>query len=313
MKVSIIVPVYNVEDYIEECLTSIKNQTYHKFEVIILDDCGQDKSIEKVFFYLNDPRFKLVQHEKNKGLGGARNTAFNSAQGDFIFYLDSDDVLHPNALELLIDAQKESGSDLVYSSSFKFISNETPSFAKYDKCNDISFKKPEEIISIRGFAVWGVLIKRRLLCENEILFPERISGEDVPFTSLLLQSAKNVCFLNNQLVAYRWMRPNSLTTNSTKHARDMLHLLEQYISQIKSDSFAAFIIFNVIGKVVENAYINEINEVLDNLLNNENYKSLKNAIIKRNLYSYLNYKNKLIYLYVFSGIRFFYIGSGLRK
>ncbi|EHU4914931.1 glycosyltransferase family 2 protein [Vibrio vulnificus] len=313
MKISIIIPVYNVEDYIEECLTSIKNQSYQDFEVVIVDDCGQDSSIKKTFGYLNDPRFKLIQHEKNKGPGGARNTALKNSLGDFVFYLDSDDVLHPNALKLLVDAQNQSGADLVFSKSFKFSSNEKPCFIDDSKVIGMSSVSGEDIITARGFAVWGALINKIVLVENKLSFPEGVYGEDVPLLSLLLQSAKSTCLIENQLVAYRWLRKDSVTTYSVKHARDMLYLLDQYFSKIKNDAFATFVVFNVVGKIIEMAYLNERKEILCDLSNKKKYTNLKSELKLRKSYSYLSYKNKLLYFYIFTGNRVFLYRQWIKK
>ena len=97
-----LVPVYNVEAYIRQCIESVLNQTFSDFELIAVDDCGQDNSIKIVQEYAkNDNRIKILYHKKNKRQGGARNTALKAATGDYIFCLDSDDWMEPNSLALL--------------------------------------------------------------------------------------------------------------------------------------------------------------------------------------------------------------------
>ena len=95
---SIIVPVYNVEKEIRECLDSFKNQTFGDVEVLLVDDRGTDSSIDIVREYANeDSRFKILTHEKNSGVSAARNTGLDAAQGEIIMFVDSDDWLENNA------------------------------------------------------------------------------------------------------------------------------------------------------------------------------------------------------------------------
>ena len=107
VKVSLVVPVYNVSAYIERCINSVLNQTYHNIECIIVDDCTPDDSIEKakklVSTYKGDIRFKFVAHEKNRGLSAGRNTGTEHSTGDYIYYLDSDDEITSNCIELMVE------------------------------------------------------------------------------------------------------------------------------------------------------------------------------------------------------------------
>ena len=111
---SIIVPVYNVEKEIRKCLDSLKNQTYGDFEVLCVDDCGNDSSIDIVKEYAqNDSRFKVLTHEHNRGVSAARNTGLDNAIGEFVMFVDSDDWLELNALEEVKKAFDKSKSDVV--------------------------------------------------------------------------------------------------------------------------------------------------------------------------------------------------------
>ena len=115
MKISIIVPIYNVEEYLEECLQSVANQTMTEgIECIIVDDCGLDNSaaIAKRFIdsYQGDIRFTFIQREKNGGLSAARNTGIKAATGEYVYFLDSDDCLVPSAIETLISIGDRNGA-----------------------------------------------------------------------------------------------------------------------------------------------------------------------------------------------------------
>ena len=121
VKVSIGVPVYNVEEYLRACLDSIMNQTFTDFEVIMVDDGSTDNSFNICQEYVaRDNRFKLF-HQENKGIAGARNTCLKYMKGEYINWVDSDDKVEPNYLERLLEVQAETQADLVdgYNYSFK--------------------------------------------------------------------------------------------------------------------------------------------------------------------------------------------------
>ena len=103
MKVSIIIPIYNVEPYIERCLQSVVSQTYPYFECILIDDCGNDRSMpfaeQFIQNYSGEIHFRILRHENNCGLSSARNTGMKAANGDYIYFMDSDDAITPECIE----------------------------------------------------------------------------------------------------------------------------------------------------------------------------------------------------------------------
>ena len=117
MKVSIIVPVYNVAKYIERCLLSVLNQTWQDLEVILVNDCTLDDSMEIARRVVaSHPRGTVVrclEHEENRGLSAARNTGISASVGDYLYFLDSDDYISANAIELLADAAVQKRPDFV--------------------------------------------------------------------------------------------------------------------------------------------------------------------------------------------------------
>ena len=123
MKISIIVPVYNVEHYIKECFDSIAAQTYKgEIECIFVDDCGKDDSVavlEKLIAEHKGPiQFSIVHHEQNKGLSVARNTGIHHSSGDYLYFIDSDDTITPDCIEKLTAlAEKYPGVDIVQGST----------------------------------------------------------------------------------------------------------------------------------------------------------------------------------------------------
>ena len=121
MKVSIIIPVYNVAPYVEECIQSVLRQDYKNLEIIIIDDCGTDNSMELVEELVKNSSRDIVilKHDYNKGLSAARNTGIRRATGDYIFFLDSDDFIESYCISVLVKAAKiYINVDMVYGSSF---------------------------------------------------------------------------------------------------------------------------------------------------------------------------------------------------
>ena len=119
--VSIVVPVYNVESYIEECLQSVCSQTYENLEIICVDDVGNDRSMDVVrSFAVKDCRIKIIEHDKNKGLAEARNTGLEHVSGDYVFFLDSDDWLSIDAIEKFVRSAKVGEPDIVVGQGLAF-------------------------------------------------------------------------------------------------------------------------------------------------------------------------------------------------
>ena len=117
MQVSIIVPVYNVEKYIIECLESAIKQGLKTYEIICIDDCGTDNSVNLIKNFINEKNLqdviKIIKHDVNSGLSVARNTGIDAARGDYIFFLDSDDLLKKNTLSKMYDIANKENLDLL--------------------------------------------------------------------------------------------------------------------------------------------------------------------------------------------------------
>lgn len=112
-RVSIVIPMFNVEKYIETCIGSILAQTFKDFEIIVVDDCSTDRSCEIVSKY-TDPRIKLVRQIKNSGENKSRNLGLKIANGKYVYFMDSDDAILPHIIETLFNAAEESQADVVY-------------------------------------------------------------------------------------------------------------------------------------------------------------------------------------------------------
>lgn len=214
MKVSICIPVYNVELYIERCLDSIVNQTYKDLEIIVVNDCTPDKSMDIVErFAISDSRIRVLNHPKNLGLMSTRRTGYTSATGDYIMFCDSDDTLPHNAVETLLRVANEEGADIVSGNHvYCSISNDctlVSSSLKYgnDKLSIYrSLLKGEMVHNL-----WAKLYKSSLLKDfRYITYENFTNGED---GCLFYQIIENVSkMVHVDCIVYNYMQNTESST-----------------------------------------------------------------------------------------------------
>jgi len=199
-KISIIVPVYNVELYLERCLESIANQTLKNIEVILVYDPSTDKSLDICnHFSGKHPNFRLLFGE-NKGAGAARNYGFDHASGIFICYVDSDDWIEPNLCSDILLILEESGADFV-NFGLDFVCNDGKVLATKRKFSSKTlqgediFRKgmlDDDILTV----VWNKIYRRSFLIENKIRFPEVKEWEDILYSRKVAYFSQNTCFVS---------------------------------------------------------------------------------------------------------------------
>ena len=176
--ISVIIPVYNVEAYLERCLDSVINNTYKNLEIICVNDGSPDNCqsiLEK--YALQDSRIKLIIQE-NRGLSAARNTAIDSTSGDYLYFLDSDDWIHRNTFSMLLQAAEKSGADVIVG-GFKHVNSfeEFDSSTVYKISSDIEVFSADAAINKPGRirdSVWGSLYSKDIVEGNR--FPEGIKA-----------------------------------------------------------------------------------------------------------------------------------------
>lgn len=226
IKVSVIIPVYNVEAYIIECLESVARQTYPgNLECLIVDDCGTDRSIHLANEFINNYhgkiRFQILHHNRNRGLSAARNTGTDAAVGDYIYYLDSDDMITPECIGQMMDvAEKYAEAEVIQGGILN--SDGTDNYNIIDKrlpdiATDIKWIKTNVMFpGLLPVSSWNKLIKRDFLNDNSIRFIEGIIHEDVPFAFHLAQRMKCIAFCKNNTYIYRQQRNGSILNSSTR-------------------------------------------------------------------------------------------------
>lgn len=192
-KVSIILPVYNVEPYIADCLQSVMCQTYQgPIECIVVDDCGTDKSMDVVerliAEYDGTIEFSVFRHEKNLGLSCARNTGIDAATGQYIFFLDSDDLITNNCLDTLVSQLGKGDFDVVVGNNDRIGDIEgSIGFPKREGCYVVTGEQYVGLF-LKGLVigtVWNKLYKRSFLLGNDMFFEPNLLAEDHVYNFLL--------------------------------------------------------------------------------------------------------------------------------
>lgn len=223
IKVSVIIPVYNVEQYLAQCIDSVKNNSLKDIEIICVDDGSEDGSLDILkSFAQDDSRIKIIS-QKNGGLSSARNTGFKSAQGEYVLFLDSDDYLEPKALEYLYSEAVADDLDQLFFNASTFYDDGDNAEGLY-----IDYSRKVEYNGIMTgremFVLMGEnadfkpsaclqLNKRAFLKKNNISFVEGLIHEDNPFTIQCLFLSKRVRYIDIKLYNRR-MRSNSIMTGS---------------------------------------------------------------------------------------------------
>lgn len=206
-KISIIVPVYNVDAYLERCLDSIIKQSFSNLEIILIDDGSTDLSGDICDKYENMDKRVVVVHKKNEGVSVARNIGLSLAKGDYISFVDSDDVISYDMYDKLYNNIKKTNSDISVCNYMVF--RDQPSF---DRDGEISvFDKKDALIDIISDGVitsflWNKLFKKEVL-EN-IVFPSNKIYEDMYVMPSLIERINRLCFDNSRLYGY-FKRDNS--------------------------------------------------------------------------------------------------------
>lgn len=230
VSVSIIMPIYNSAEYITGTLESVIDQTYQNFDLLLVDDCGQDDSIAIAESFLRRHgfyRYKILHHEVNKGPSQARNTGLKYSAAEYIMFLDSDDRLEPRCLELLSTPLKEIKYDFVTAG---YIENKVGKCVRYyGRPQDITGNASEAFL--RGdmnVMPWNKLCRRNFLIDNELYFEYKLHvHEDYIWTYSIACQADLVKILSDLTYVYN-IRSESLMTSLTI-AKD----LEWYVIALK--------------------------------------------------------------------------------
>lgn len=312
-KISVIIPVYNVEKYLEKCLLSILNQTFDSLEIIVINDGSTDGSADILKqFSVKDKRLKVI-NQTNKGVSAARNKGLSLARGDYVSFIDSDDIISNDMFSIMYAHAFKKNADIVVCNWLRFNSDDELVLDKYCSdfrvCNYTNIEALKEYTNdnISGY-LWDKIFKRTLLIENNIYCPDSSFAEDIYPVLKALDYANKIVKLEVPLYFYR-CTPNSasdvkkiskLESNLIEHANQIKNCttyLELKYSTILEKEILKFKLYRFINQLY---FYNKITSLKfrskKNLkfYLNDYYKdlSLKKVILARNIS--LDYKIRYI-------------------
>ena len=278
IKISVIIPVYNVEKYLRECLDSLINQSFKDFEVICIDDGSTDKSYKILEEYSQkDSRIKVLKQEHN-GAGAARNLGIEIAKGKYIQFLDSDDYFEPNMLEELYNTAEKFGADMAVCSARKvdeagnIVESGNPhSPIKLEICpiNKPFSKKdfPKDIFSLFSSAPWNKLYLKSLIADNNLKFQNISSCNDIGFVRIADACAERIVVINKELINYRFNRSGSIANTRAAKTTNLL----------KAGGYVKdFLVKNNLYESLKDAHINAMKKTVSweiSMCSDEQYKN----------------------------------------
>lgn len=295
-KISIITPVYNSEKYLKECIESVINQTYGNWELILVDDIGNDDSMNIANEYVrNNSRIKIIHHAKNMGPMEARRTGYQNATGRYYMFVDSDDTLPTDSLESLYRAMKESECDIViggytviWPDGKKII--KIPSYSEFISPHDAFVHLLKgEITHNLAFCIYSSSLFRN----DFITYPNQTNGEDLMLFYQLVNFSTKIGFCNKSIYNYY---QNTTSSSHAKLTKDRLmqfvnvHNFKYTFLRTKGIS-ERHILGNIIPKVSDWYRVNDAYNVIKHL-----HKDIQKALKQPTVFKYLSFKETVIYL-----------------
>lgn len=258
VKISVVIPVYNVEEYLEDSISSLLNQTFEDFELICVNDGSKDNSLDILKKFAKLDSRVVVINKENGGCGSARNRGLDEAKGDYIYFFDPDDYILPNAFEELYNNVTNNKSDFVMFKVAFFMEGEpidysNPLFDLDEIFKDIDFnnftftyKDVKQHVLNSGFAPWTKLYRADFLNKYpDFRFDLGLAFDDVPFHVKSMLRARKISFAPNYYYHYRYANPNSVN-NTSSNGIDLMKIIdivedfikkENYFDELKNEFF----------------------------------------------------------------------------
>ena len=236
VKISVIVPVYNCEDYIEDSISSVLNQTFKDIEMVCLDDGSSDNSLDILNELASKDSRLQVYSQENQGSSVARNNGLKKISGDYVYFFDADDYIVEDCFEKIYFNAKENDSDIAifkhdnYRGN-KFFKHSLPSVEKQFPdvdFNNFTFNCDDfRIFAFRGpYAPWFKLYKREFLEKYQFTFPANLNHNDGPFHVKTILKASRISFLPEYLYHYRMDNPNSISNSRLNRYMDIFNIIQ---------------------------------------------------------------------------------------
>ena len=301
MKVSVIVPVYNTEKYLKNCIDSLLKQNFEDYEIIVINDLSPGNAEEIIKSY-NDKKIVYIKNKTNKGIGYNRNLGIKKAKGEYVCFIDSDDYVKEDFISKMYNYSKENNLDLCVCDYVNVDEegNKLKEFNLSDFCIT-NYEENNKILCEINLAPWNKLYKKDMLVKNKIEFSETLKYEDLSFVALSIKNSKKIGKINEQLNYYT-IHKNSETTTRDKRVFDIFKQLDIVRNEYKSgkylDELTVSVLLNYtiqqryqIDKDTQSKFIDDAFKYLND--NNIDYKHSK-YIKNRSFLKGLIEKNKFI-------------------
>lgn len=262
-RVSVVVPIYNVENYLRHNLKSLHEQTYNDFEVLCINDGSTDGSQNIIDEFVKlDKRFKSFIKE-NGGLSDARNYGLKKAQGEYIMFIDGDDFVEKDMLEASVKHMDDDDLDIfVFGYNQYYLEKNTSEFISLDIDDSVtSLKENKSILAKTPNAAWNKMYKKSLFIDNGITYPYGYRHQDLGTTAKLLYLANKIGYENKAYYNYLVDRPNNITRMVDDKIYHIIDMCEEIVSYY-----------------IEKEYFDEVYDELYYLVNTNLIKSLRKAM-----------------------------------
>ena len=301
MKVSVIVPVYNTEKYLKNCVDSLLKQNFEDYEIIVINDLSPGNAEEIIKSY-NDKKIVYIKNKTNKGIGYNRNLGIKKAKGEYVCFIDSDDYVKEDFISKMYNYSKENNLDLCVC-DYVNVDEKGNTLEEFNLSNFgiTNYEENNKILCEINLAPWNKLYKKDMLVKNKIEFSETLKYEDLSFVALSIKNSKKIGKINEQLNYYT-IHKNSETTTRDKRVFDIFKQLDIVRNEYKSgkylDELTVSVLLNYtiqqryqIDKDTQSKFIDDAFKYLND--NNIDYKHSE-YIKNRSFVKRLIEKNKFI-------------------
>lgn len=288
IKVSVIVPVYNVEKFIDKCLNSLVKQSLKEIEIIVVNDGTKDNSQKIIDKYVKKYPDKIKSYIKeNGGQGSARNYGLKKATGEYIGYVDSDDFVEKDMYKKLYNKAKENNYDIVvcgnYNVSEDYQNKNIDAFIN-------NYNTDLENIFFGKMAVWNKIYKRDILIKNKLEFKEKVWYEDLAFTLKAIMNSNTFAFIDEPLYDYLIREGSTMNNSNVKRNLEILEAFNDILSYIqhnKKEEYFSKIEFLAIDHIYISAIVRVLKAEADDKVKRETINKLLDYMNKK----FPNYKN----------------------
>lgn len=255
--ISIVVPVYNAEKYLDRCLTSLVEQTKKEIEIIIINDGSTDNS-EKVIKKFKDDRIKYIKNT-NQGIGATRNEGIAKATGKYLMFIDSDDYLEENTCELLFNKAEKDNLDMVVCDFYRENETGEKKKEKITTFENTTIKETPELLYKINMSPWNKLYKTKMIKDNNVYFEEDLKYEDTPFVFISMDKAKKIGKIDKCLNHYI-IHSNSETTVRDERCFDIFEIIRIVRDYFEDKKYAKESLNRWIVWIVTNFTIQQRNQ-----------------------------------------------------